>query len=88
MNGKKNDLRCYIAFVREPITSNDVLKEIETKESVDFVKAGQAVVYMSTKLAGLTKSRFTKLAGKKISKDITIRNYTTVQKLLALTEQQ
>jgi uncharacterized protein (DUF1697 family) len=81
---KRQDLRCYMAFVREPVSARDVMGEIKLKEGVDFVKAGDGVVYMSTLLSGITKSGFTKLVGTKIYKDITIRNYNTAQKLLAM----
>jgi uncharacterized protein (DUF1697 family) len=83
----RDDLRRYIAFVRPPITPEDLLKEIKLKEDVDFVRAGAGVLYMSTLLSGITKSGFTKLVGTKVYKDITIRNYTTVHKLLELLEQ-
>ncbi len=83
---KGEDLRRYIAFIKETVTTKDVLKEVELNEGIDFVHPGQGVVYMSTKMSGLTKSRFTKLAAKKIYKDITIRNYNTTQKILALME--
>ncbi len=81
---KRNDLRCYIAFIRAPVTAQDVLREVEMKEGVDFIKPGEGVLYMSTLLSGLTRSRFTKLITKKVYKDITIRNYNTVQKLFDL----
>ncbi len=81
---KGHDLRCYIAFIKEPFTPADFIKEVKLKENVDSVKTGKKVVYMSTKLEGLTKSGFTKLAGTKIYKNITIRNLNTSQKLLAL----
>lgn len=80
------DLRRYIAFVREPVTEDGVLKEIKPRKDVDSVKTGAGVLYLSTKLSGLTKSGFTKLAGTKIYKEITIRNYTTVLKVLDLME--
>ncbi len=80
------DLRCYIAFVGEPATVEDVVREIQPKEGVDFVAVGPGVVYMSTLLSGLTKSGFTRLVGKGVYKDITMRNYSTVKKLLALME--
>ena len=80
------DLRCYLAFVKEPVTAQDVIREIELKEGIDSVKAGAGVVYMSTLLSGLTKSGFPKLIGTKVYQDITIRNYNTAQKLLALME--
>lgn len=79
-----DDLRCYVAFVRAPITPTDILCEVTLNEGIDSAKTGPGVLYMSTKLEGITKSGFTKLAGKKIYKDITIRNYNTVLKLLSL----
>lgn len=83
---KKNDLRCYIAFVKEPVTVEVVMRDIELREDVDSIDLGKHVIYMSTKLSGLTKSKFNKLAAKKIYQDITIRNFNTTQKLLALME--
>jgi uncharacterized protein (DUF1697 family) len=81
---KLKDIRCYIAFVREPVTAQDVIKEIRVKEGVDFVGVGKGVVYMTTLLSGLTKSGFTKLISTPVYKDITMRNYTTAQKLFTL----
>jgi len=85
---KRQDLRRYIAFIRAPVTVEDVIREIRPKDGVDFLKAGDGVLYLSTLLSGLTKSGFTRLVGTKVYKDITIRNYTTVQKLLKLMEQK
>jgi uncharacterized protein (DUF1697 family) len=81
-----NDLRCYIAFIKEPVTARDVMDRIKLKEGVDFMQAGQGAVYMSTLLSGLTKSGFTKMVGTDIYKEITIRNYNTVKKLVDLLE--
>jgi uncharacterized protein (DUF1697 family) len=78
------DIRCYIAFVRETVTVQDVINSVKLKEGVDFVKAGKGVVYMTTLISGLTKSGFTKLVGSKIYKEITMRNYNTTRKLLEL----
>lgn len=81
---KENDLRTYIAFIKEPMTSEEVLKEIEIKDGVDSVKKGIGVVYLSTQLNGITKSSFTKLVGKKSYKYLTIRNYTTSKKIFEI----
>jgi uncharacterized protein (DUF1697 family) len=81
---KKDDLRKYIAFVRAPKTAEDVVAEMQLREGVDSADIGKGVVYMSTKLSGITKSGFTKLASKAIYKEITIRNYTTVKKLIEI----
>jgi uncharacterized protein (DUF1697 family) len=83
---KRNDIRCYIAFTREPVTAQDVIDEI-LKDGVDFVGVGRGAVYMTTLTSGLTKSDFTKLVGKPVYKDITMRNYNTARKLLALMEE-
>lgn len=80
----REDLRKYIAFVKDPKTARDVMRDVEPKEGVDFAVAGDGVVYMSTLLSGLTKSGFTKLVGKPVYKDLTIRNFNTVKKLLEL----
>jgi uncharacterized protein (DUF1697 family) len=66
------------------LTAEDVIREVELKEGVDSVKAGDGAVYMSTLLSGLTKSGFTRLIAKKIYKDITMRNFNTCQKILTL----
>src|SRR3989344_6945863 len=59
----RKDLRCYIAFIKETLTPDQALREVVVKEGIDFVKAGPGVLYMSTLLSGITKSRLSKLAG-------------------------
>jgi uncharacterized protein (DUF1697 family) len=82
---KKNaDVRCYLAFTRESLTPADVIKETPVNPDVDQVDAGPDVVYMTTKKSGLTKSGFSKLIGKKVYKEITMRNLNTTQKVFAL----
>lgn len=80
----RHDLRRYIAFLKEPVTAVEALKEVELKPGIDFIKAGAGVVYMTTLLSGITKSGFTKLIGKKIYKYTTIRNYNTTKKIAEL----
>jgi uncharacterized protein (DUF1697 family) len=77
-----DDLRCYIAFIIEPVTAEAVLAEVKLKEGIDSAEVGKGVLYMSTLLSGITKSGFTKLIGTKVYKYITIRNYNTAQKIL------
>jgi uncharacterized protein (DUF1697 family) len=79
-------LRRYIAFLRASLTATQAMKQIETRDGIDTVTAGKGVLYMSTLLSGLSKSRLTKLVSKAIYRDITIRNYSTCLKMLALIE--
>jgi len=76
------NFRCYVAFVKEPVTANDVLAEVKLREGVDSVKVGKGVLYMSTLLSELAKSGFKNIIGTKVYQDITIRNYNTIQKIL------
>jgi uncharacterized protein (DUF1697 family) len=83
-----DDIRCYIAFTAESVTPKEVVQAVKLKDEVDFIKAGEGVVYMTTLLSGITKSGFTKLISTPVYKYITIRNYTTVQKILSLMEEK
>jgi uncharacterized protein (DUF1697 family) len=80
----RTDLRRYIAFLREPLTAKQAIGELHPKPGVDVVKTGDGVLYMSTLLSRLKQSGFTRIVGKPIYQDMTIRNYSTCQKVLAL----
>lgn len=80
----RKDIRCYVAFIKSPTTAQMVCKETVLKPGIDFIKAGDGVVYMTTLMSGVTKSGFTKLIGKKIYQNMTMRNFNTTQKIMAL----
>jgi uncharacterized protein (DUF1697 family) len=82
----RTDLRCNIAFLREPVTARHALAQVDVEPQVDSVQEGKGVLYLSTLMSGLKRSRFTKVIGKSIYRHMTIRNYNTCQKLLALME--
>jgi uncharacterized protein (DUF1697 family) len=77
-------LRRNVAFLRRPLTARQAVAAIEPKPGVDSVKAGDDVVYMSTVMTRIKQSAFPKIVGKPIYRDMTIRNYSTCQKILAL----
>lgn len=81
---KSENVRKYIAFVKAPLTATAAINQVETKEGIDTVKAGNEALYLTTLMSALTKSKFSKLAGKKIYQDLTIRNHNTTQKIEAL----
>jgi len=78
------DIRCYLAFVAEPFSARKLAPQIEMRDGIDFLKAGEGVLYMTTLSSGLTKSKFTKMITKDFYKEISIRNYNTARKLLEL----
>ncbi|RJQ20230.1 DUF1697 domain-containing protein [Candidatus Woesearchaeota archaeon] len=81
---RKNDLRKYVAFIKEPPSAGDAAKEIELKEGVDSLAIGPGALYLSTPLSGIMKSKISKLITKKIYQRMTLRNYNTTQKLAEL----
>lgn len=82
----RTDIRCYIAFVKKPSTPQDVIAQTPVKEGIDVLKKGKTVVYMTSVLKDLTKSGINKIASQKVYKAITIRNYNTTKKIVALME--
>lgn len=81
---KGASLRRNVAFLRTPLTASKAVAGMDPKPAVDSVKAGDGVVYMATLMTRLKQSGFPKIVGKPIYRDMTIRSYTTCQKLLAL----
>jgi uncharacterized protein (DUF1697 family) len=82
----RTDLRCNVAFLREPVTARHALPQVDVEPLVDSVQEGKGVLYLSTLVSGIKKSRFTKVIGKSVYRHMTVRNYNTCQRLLALME--
>lgn len=83
----KEDLRKYVAFIKEPMTAAAAAKEIPVREGIDILDVGDGVLYMATKTEGLTKSGYTKIVGTKIYNHMTMRNSNTTLKILSLMRQ-
>jgi uncharacterized protein (DUF1697 family) len=83
---KEDDVRKYVAFVIPPTKPAEIIPVIKLREDVDFIDSGEYVIYMTTKMSGLTKSGFSKFASHPLYKKVTIRNFNTVQKILSRME--
>jgi len=69
----------------EPYDMNDVISTIgELKPDIEAMQSSDGVLYQSISLKGFGRSTGGKLSAKPVYKQMTIRNYTTAQKLLAL----
>lgn len=78
------DVRRYIAFLTPGLQAEEVASQIDTAQGIDTITFAEGVIYMSTTLEGLTKSKLSKLIGKKIYKEMTMRNFVTSKRLLEL----
>lgn len=83
--GKEPDKYRYdVIFLRPPLTPADALAEIPTNPAVDAAHAGQHAVYYRRLIAKATASRLGKVTQKPVYQQVTIRNWNTTSKLLAL----
>lgn len=76
--------RYDVMFFRSPLTPEQAMAAIELKEGVDDAHAGDHAVYFRRLIARVTSSRINKIVGKPAYKFMTIRNWNTTTKLLAL----
>ena len=80
--------RYDVIFVKEPMTPKEALKSVSTKEGVDTAHAGKHVLYFSRLIARITQTHLTKIIGTPVYQSMTIRNWNTTTKLLALMEKE
>ena len=80
--GAETDL-CDVIFLRRPLTVKKTLAAAELKEGVDRIWAGKGVVYFSRLEEKASSSRLSKLAGRAEYKDMTVRSWSSTNKLLA-----
>lgn len=79
---------CDVVFLRAPLTASAAIKDFPTKEGVDTVAAGKGVLYISRVRAKAVQSRLSRVASLSIYKSMTIRNWNTTTKLLALLDER
>lgn len=76
--------RYDVLFLRDSLTPATALENVTTKAGVDRVWPGKTVLYFSRRIAKATQSQLSKLVSRPIYQSITIRNWNTTTKLLAL----
>ncbi|MFO7583356.1 MAG: DUF1697 domain-containing protein [Anaerolineales bacterium] len=76
--------RYDVIYLKEPLTAADAMQHVPVKPGVDEAFTGTDVLYFSRLIARASQSGLTKIVGSPIYQDITIRNWNTTSKLLAL----
>lgn len=76
--------RYDVLFLKEPLTARTALKSVLTRPGVDEVHAGSGVLYFSRLTSKASQSLLSKIVGQPIYQSMTIRNWNTTTKLLAL----
>jgi uncharacterized protein (DUF1697 family) len=81
---KPAEYRYDVLFVKAPLTADEAMSSITTREGVDQASVGKYVIYFSHLIARATQSYLSRFAGLPVYKNVTIRNWNTTIKLLAL----
>jgi uncharacterized protein (DUF1697 family) len=80
------EYRYDVLFLKAPLTADEAMKIITTREGVDEASAGKGVVYFSRLIAKASSSYLSRMVSLPIYQSMTIRNWNTTTKLLALME--
>ncbi|HSJ83592.1 MAG TPA: DUF1697 domain-containing protein [Acidimicrobiia bacterium] len=78
--------RYDVIFLRPPLTAERAMKSVSTKPGVDQARPGTGVLYFSRLISKATQSHMSRIIGLPVYQDMTIRNWNTTSKLLALLE--
>jgi uncharacterized protein (DUF1697 family) len=85
--GKRPALYRYdVLFLKEPLRAAEALASVAVRAGVDSVHAGRGVLYFSRLVARASQSLLPRLVSTPIYKRMTIRNWNTTTKLVALME--
>jgi uncharacterized protein (DUF1697 family) len=75
-----------VIFLKEPLTASQAVKSVAVKPGVDAAFIGPGVLYFSRLIARASQSHLTRIIALPIYQSMTIRNWNTTSKLLALME--
>ncbi|HEY3500231.1 MAG TPA: DUF1697 domain-containing protein [Polyangiaceae bacterium] len=81
---QRDKYRYDVLFLKEPLTPAAALRSVVATPGVDEVHTGPGALYFSRLVARVTESQLPKLLGTAAYKSMTIRNYNTTAKLVAL----
>lgn len=83
--GKEPDKYRYdVIFLKKPLTESEAMNSLSIKEGVDTAYEGKGVLYFSRLISKATQSRLGKIVSHPSYQFMTIRNWNTTTKLLAL----
>ena len=83
--GKQPDRYRYdVLFVKEPLSPGEVLQQLTTRPGVDMADAGDHAVYFRRLTSKAAQSQLARLVQLPVYKSVTIRNWNTTTRLLAL----
>ena len=76
--------RYDVIFVKDPLTPAELITRISTRDGVDSAWAGESVLYFSRLIARASQSHLSRIITIPEYQYITVRNWNTTTRLLAL----
>jgi len=80
--------RYDVIFLKDPLTPKEAMKAVSVRPGVDAAYAGKRVLYFSRLIERATQSRLARVIGTPAYAFMTIRNWNTTTKLLALMDER
>lgn len=80
--------RYDVIFLKEPLTPAEAMEQVSVREGVDRAHEGKSVLYFSRLISRASQSRLTRVISLPVYQNMTIRNWNTTTKLLALMEKE
>jgi uncharacterized protein (DUF1697 family) len=81
---RPDEYRYDVIFLKAPLTADEAIKSVTTREGVDEAWPGKGVTYFSRLIARATQSYLSRVVSLPVYQSMTIRNWNTTTKLLAL----
>jgi uncharacterized protein (DUF1697 family) len=80
--------RSDVIFLFDRRAGPQVIEEVSPRDGVDSATVGDGVVYFERLTARATQSRLSRIVGRPIYKQVTIRNWRTTTTLLAMLDER
>lgn len=77
-----------VVFLKAPLSSRRAMQSVQLREGVDEAWTGPGVLYFQRLSARRTQSRFSRIVGTPEYERMSIRNWNTVTRLLALLDER
>jgi len=81
---KPDEFRYDVVFLKEPMTPEEAIQSVRTREGIDQAYTGQGVLYFSKLISKAGQSCLNKIISLPVYQYMTIRNWNTTTKLLEL----
>lgn len=80
--------RYDVIFLKKPLTAQEAIQGVLCRDGVDQAYAGKDVLYFSRLISKVTQSKMSRIITLPSYQSMTIRNWNTTSKLLALMEKE